>query len=281
MKNSATKESKKVSIALLNPFITTFSAINTGILMTVKLIYLTSQQIGMLGIMLGNISVGVFFSSISLISDACSFTNYFRERRLYKKCNYKKESEAKRKDLHRIQGICLDILRDVLFLTSAAVSIALFSNPIALFVTVPFVILGCVVMTGNITNSIYHQIKNFKTYLSQFSKEEQEELYTKMRKEINLSRFYRIAAKVLPDTVVLAKLHANQENKERRKKVQYLKEILKEVNRKPIDGDTSDKVIEMKKEKHIEQKSSNSKVPTHLSLDQDVTKRKSSTTRSL
>ncbi|WP_179948595.1 MULTISPECIES: hypothetical protein [unclassified Wolbachia] len=281
MKNDTTKESKKTPTALLNPLITIFSVINTGVLIILKLIYITSQQIGMIGITLGNIGTGVFFSSVSLISSMYSFFDCFREKSLYKKCNYKRTLEEKRRDKYRIQGICLDILCDTLFLTGATVSIALFSNPIVLFVTAPLVTLGCIVMIGNIINSIYHQVKNFKIHLSQLSKEEQEELYTEMKKEINLSRLYRIASKVLPDIVILAKLHTNQENKERREKVQNLKDMLKEGNQKPIDGDTSDKVIEMKKEKHIEQKSYNSKVPTNLSLDQDVIKGKSNTTRSL
>lgn len=280
VKNDTARESKKTPIALLNPLITIFSVINTGVLIIIKLIHITSQQIGMAGITLGNIGTGVFFSSVSLISSMYSFFDYFREKSLYKKCNYKRTLEQKRRDKYRIQGICWDILCDILFLTGAAVSIALFNSPIVLFVTAPLVTLGCIVMTGNITNSIYHQVKNFKIHLSQFSKEEQKELYIEMKKEINLSRLHRIIAKVLPDVLVLAKLHANHENKERRKEVQHLKEMLKEGNRKPIDDDTSGKVIEMKKEKHIEQKSSNPKVPTHLSLDQDVTKRKSSITRS-
>ncbi|MDR2978392.1 MAG: hypothetical protein LBU56_03160 [Rickettsiales bacterium] len=128
-------------------------------------------------------------------------------------------------------------------------------------------------MVGNITNSVYRQVKDFKNHLSQFSKEEQKELYTEMKKEINSSRLYKIMAKVLPETVVLAKLHANAENKERRKEVQHLKEMLKESNRKLTDSDIADKnskTIKMKKEKHIEQRSSNSKVPTHLSLGKNV-----------
>ncbi|MDM8335203.1 hypothetical protein [Wolbachia pipientis] len=118
----------------------------------------------------------------------------------------------------------------LLFLIGAVVSITLFSNPAAFFVIIPVVTLGCVVMTGKITNSVYFQIKNFKGYLSQFSKEGQEELYTEMKKEINSLRLYRIIAKVLPDIVVLAKLHANKKDKGRQKEVQHLKEVLKGGN---------------------------------------------------
>ncbi|WP_225536951.1 hypothetical protein [Wolbachia endosymbiont of Mansonella ozzardi] len=103
----------------------------------------------------------------------------------------------------------------MLFLTSAAVYIALFSNSVTLFATAPLVTLGCVVMIGNITNSIYRQVKDFKNHLSEFSKEEQRELYTEMKKEINSSRFYKTIAKALPKMVVLAKLHADAENKEK------------------------------------------------------------------
>ncbi|MDR2831455.1 MAG: hypothetical protein LBV62_00855 [Rickettsiales bacterium] len=120
----------------------------------------------------------------------------------------------------------MDILCNVLFLTSAAVSIALFSSPIALSVTAPLITLGCIVMIGNIANSTYRQVKNFRNHLSQFSKEKQKELYTEMKKEINSSRLYKISAKVLPDIVVLAKLHASQEDKEKREKIQHLKEML-------------------------------------------------------
>ncbi|NUX01733.1 hypothetical protein GO685_04550 [Wolbachia endosymbiont of Madathamugadia hiepei] len=80
MKNNTkgiTKRNKRAPITLLNPLITIFSAINTGMLMTVRLIYITSQQIGMVGIMLGNIGAGVFFSSTSLMSSLYSFFNYF------------------------------------------------------------------------------------------------------------------------------------------------------------------------------------------------------------
>jgi len=282
-----TKRNKRAPITLLNPLITIFSAINTGILVIVKLIYITSQQIGMVGIMLGNIGAGVFFSSTSLMSSLYSLFNYFREKSLYRKFNYEKTLEAKRKGNHRIQGICLDILCDVLFLTGAAVSIALFSNPVALFATAPLVTLGCVVMVGNITNSIYRQVKDFKNHLSQFSKEEQKELYTEMKKEINSSHLYNIIAKVLPETVALAKLHANKENKERRKEVQHLKKVLKECNRKPTDSDIADKnseTIKTEKEKHIKREISNPKVPTHLSLDKNVVEereKESNTSRSL
>lgn len=65
MKNNTkgtTKRNKRAPITLLNPLITIFSAINTGILVIVKLIYITSQQIGMVGIMLGNIGAGVFLA---------------------------------------------------------------------------------------------------------------------------------------------------------------------------------------------------------------------------
>lgn len=61
MKNDTARESKKTPIALLNPLITIFSVINTGVLIIIKLIHITSQQIGMAGIMLGNIGTGVFF----------------------------------------------------------------------------------------------------------------------------------------------------------------------------------------------------------------------------
>ncbi|WP_343289134.1 hypothetical protein [Wolbachia endosymbiont of Encarsia formosa] len=67
MKNDTARESKKTPIALLNLLITIFSVINTGVLIIIKLIDITSQQIGMAGIMLGNIGTGVFFSSVSLI----------------------------------------------------------------------------------------------------------------------------------------------------------------------------------------------------------------------
>ncbi|NUX01611.1 hypothetical protein GO685_03885 [Wolbachia endosymbiont of Madathamugadia hiepei] len=161
----------------------------------------------------------------------------------------------------------------MLFLTGAAVSIALFSNPVALFATAPLITFGCVAMVGNITNSIYRQVKDFKNHLSQFSKEEQKKLYTEMKKEINSSRLYKVIAKTLPETVVLAKLHADKENKERQKEVQHLKEMLKECNRKLTDSDIADKNSEttkMKKEKHIKRKSSNPKVPTRLSLGKNV-----------
>ncbi|MDG7057528.1 MAG: hypothetical protein LKM43_05305 [Wolbachia endosymbiont of Penenirmus auritus] len=290
MKNNTkgtTKRNKRTPITLLNPLITIFSAINTGMLMTIKLIYITSQQIGMVGIMLGNIGAGVFFSSTSLMSSLYSFFNYFREKSLYEKFNYEKTLEAKRKDNHRIQGICLNILCDILFLTSAAVSIALFSNPVAFFATAPLVTLGCVVMVGNITNSTYRQVKDFKNHLSQFSKEEQKRLYTEMKKEINSSYLYKIMAKTLPETLVLAKLHANAENKERRKEVQHLEEMLRECNRKPTDSDIADKnskTTKMRKEEHIKRKSSNSEVPTHLSLGKNLIEERekgSNTPRSL
>lgn len=84
VKNDTAKESKKTPTSLLNPLIAIFSAINTGISMIVKLVYITSQQIGMVGITLGNIGTGVFFSSVSLISSIYSFSEYFREKSLYK-----------------------------------------------------------------------------------------------------------------------------------------------------------------------------------------------------
>ncbi|MCA4774438.1 hypothetical protein [Wolbachia endosymbiont of Mansonella perstans] len=117
----------------------------------------------------------------------------------------------------------------MLFLTSAAVYIALFSNPVALFATAPLVTLGCVVMIGNITNSIYCKVKDFKNHLSQFSKEEQRELYTEMKKEINSPRLYKIIAKVLPKMAVLVKLHANAENKEKAERSSALKRSAKRM----------------------------------------------------
>ncbi|WCR58061.1 hypothetical protein [Wolbachia endosymbiont of Ctenocephalides felis wCfeJ] len=63
MKNDTqdtTQGSKKSPIALLNPLMVIFSAINTGMLVTVRLIYITSQQIGAASIVLGNIGTGIF-----------------------------------------------------------------------------------------------------------------------------------------------------------------------------------------------------------------------------
>ncbi|WP_158676332.1 MULTISPECIES: hypothetical protein [unclassified Wolbachia] len=42
-----------------------------------------------------------------------------------------------------------------------------------------------------------------------------------MKKEINSSRLYKIAAKVLPNIIVLARLHTNKENKEKRKRLTF------------------------------------------------------------
>ncbi|WCR58060.1 hypothetical protein [Wolbachia endosymbiont of Ctenocephalides felis wCfeJ] len=216
-----------------------------------------------------------------------SFVNYFREKSLYKRCHHKKTLDAVREDKHRIQGICLGILCDVLFLTGAIVSIALFSNPVAFFATAPLITLGCVVMVGNTANSICHQVKNFKNHLSQLSKKEQKALYTEMTKEINSSLLYRIEAKVLPDVVVLAKLHANKEDVKERKKIKQLKEMLKVGSRKPIDDNIAnkdDRTIKTKEEKHTKQKSPNSKVPTDLSLGKNVVEERekgSNTPRSL
>ncbi len=102
--------------------------------------------------LLSNISTGVFLFNFPDFK-CVLFFNYFREKSLHKKCNYKKTLEAKRRNKYRIQGICLDILCDVLFLTGAAVSIALFSNPVVLFITIPLITLGCVVMVEH--NSLY------------------------------------------------------------------------------------------------------------------------------
>ncbi|WP_281250516.1 hypothetical protein [Wolbachia endosymbiont of Wuchereria bancrofti] len=42
-----------------------------------------------------------------------------------------------------------------------------------------------------------------------------------MKKEINSSRLYKIAAKVLPNIIVLARLHTNEEDKEKRQEVNF------------------------------------------------------------
>ncbi|WP_225536950.1 hypothetical protein [Wolbachia endosymbiont of Mansonella ozzardi] len=63
--------------------------------------------------------------------------------------------------------------------------------------------------------------------------------------------------------------------------------MLKECNCKSTNSDIADKnskTIKTKKEKHIKRKSSNPKVPTHLSLGKDVVEereKESNTSRSL
>lgn len=279
MQDNKQKSKKKVWKALKagmgSPLIIGLSAANSSMLGIVNLVYMILHPMGVIGILLGNIGGSIFFNSISLILNANFLVSRLRERNLYRKCNIEQASDAKEKDKHTVRSIYFNMLCDALFLTGAIASIVLFGNPIAIFITAPIVTLGCMVMAGDIANSTHHKVKNFKSYLSQLSKEDQVNLQKEMKKEISESRFYKIAAKILPNIVVLAQLHSGTENKNRKQEIKRLKAELKGIkpskddvrqdnNNLSNDKENKETTLEVKEVKEEPHHS-----PTHLSLERE------------
>lgn len=269
--NSKEKVLEGLKAGMGSTLIIGLSAANSSMLGIVNLVYMILHPMGVVGILLGNIGVSIFFNSISLILNTSFLVSRLKERNLYKKRNIEQEFDAKAKDKHTVRSIYLNMLCDALFLTGAIASIVLFGNPIAIFVTAPIVTLGCMVMAGDIANSTRHKIKNFKNYRSQLSEAEQESLEKEMKKEISGSRFYKIVAKILPNIIVLAQLHAGIENKNRKQEIKRLKAELKGIKPRQDNNDLSnDKGKDMKTTLEVKEVEELHHSPTHLSLDENA-----------
>ena len=130
----------------------------------------------------------------------------------------------------------------MLFLTGAITSIALFGSSIALTATIPFLILGGLVLVGSIAKSTISQVQEFKNHLLKPEGKGKKELY---QEEIKSSLLYRVMAKVLPDSIVLAKWHYQQEEKSAKKAIEELKQNRKTDSikkNKPSETEVTNKI---------------------------------------
>ncbi|WCR53211.1 MAG: hypothetical protein PG981_000233 [Wolbachia endosymbiont of Ctenocephalides orientis wCori] len=276
--NSKEKVLEGLKAGMGSTLIIGLSAANSSMLGIVNLVYMILHPMGVVGTLLGNIGGSIFFNSISLILNTSFLVSRLKERNLYKKRNVEQEFDAKAKDKHTVRSIYLNMLCDALFLTGAIASIVLFGNPIAIFVTAPIVTLGCIVMAGDIVNSTHHKVKNFKNYLSQLSKEDQVSLQKEMKMEISESLFYKVVAKILPNIIVLAQLHAGTENKNREQEIKRLKAELKGIKFRQDDArqNNSNNLTNYKEENEMETTLEVKEVKephhgsTHLSLDENA-----------
>ncbi|MBD0391387.1 hypothetical protein IC220_02800 [Wolbachia endosymbiont of Pentalonia nigronervosa] len=204
------------------------SITNASISVIVNSINLIIRPIVAANVLLSNIGISVFFNAISFTLNMHSLANHFREKKIFKKFNIERTPEEKKRSKHKLQCICLDLLCDIFFFASAAVSLALFGNPIVLSISMPLLVLGGLVMTGNIIKSTIHQVQEYKHHLKQPEGQGKEEQY---KKDIKTSRVYRIMRWFLPESIVLAKWHAQQEDKREK----LIIKCLRKKNRR-IDG---------------------------------------------
>lgn len=186
------------------------SITNASISVVANSINLIIRPIVAANVLLSNIGISVFFNAISFTLNMHSLVNHFREKKILKKFNMERTEDNKKRSKNKLQCICLDLLCDMFFFASAVVSLALFGNPIVLSISMPFLVLGGLVMTGSIVKSTIHQYQEYKHHLNQPEGQEKEAQY---KKDIKTSRVHRIMRWFLPESIVLAKWHAQQEDK--------------------------------------------------------------------
>lgn len=209
------------------------SITNASISVIVNSINFIIRPIVAANVLLSNIGISVFFNAISFTLNIHSLVNHFREKKILKKFNEQinienteeEKKRAKKRSKNKLQCICLDLLCDMFFFASAVVSLALFGNPIVLSISMPPLVLGGLVMTGNIVKSTIHQVQEYKHHLRQPEGQGKEAQYLK---DIKTSRVYRIMLRILPESIVLAKWHAQQEDKREKMIIKHFRKTEKE-----------------------------------------------------